>query len=153
MLKVPGPGGVERKAHLTLKQVNKLNSNEKGRDLYIEPNAPNSAVSVLSPFSASASEGVVREKPVNEWKGGDWTKALKDKEFTDDEDGIRRIIIKVVYDHTDNVYRPVCIKMDKKNTKENHQYYLLKEVLDMARANGEKWVEERFYAGTRIYYS
>ena len=153
MLKVPAPGGVERKAHLTLKQVNKLNSNERGRDLYIEPNAPDSAVSALSPISAPASEGVVREKPVSEWKGGEWTKALKDKEFKDNEDGVRRIIIKVVYDHTDNVYRPVCVEKGKKNIKENHQYYLLKEVLDMASARGEAWVEERFYEGTRIDYS
>ena len=158
LLKVPGPGGVEKKPHLTLKQVNKLNSNEKGRDLQIEPNAPESAVSALSPFSASASEGVAREKPVSEWKGGEWTKeALKDKEFTDNEDGIsisiRRIIIKVVYDHTDNVYRPVCLAKGKRNTKENHQYYLLKEVLDMASGRGEAWVEERFYEGTRIDYS
>jgi len=121
--------------------------------LYIEPNAPDSTVSALSPFTASASEGVVREKPVNEWKGGEWTKALKDKEFTDNEDGVRRIIIKVVYDHTDNVYRPVCVEKGKKNIKENHQYYLLKEVLDMASGRGETWVEERFYEGTRIDYS
>ena len=153
LLKVPGPGGIERKPHLTLKQVNKLNSNERGRDLYIEPNAPDSTVSALSPFTASPSEGVVREKPVSEWKGGEWTKALKDKEFTDNEDGIRRIIIKVVYDHTDNVYRPVCVEKGKKNIKENHQYYLLKEVLDMASGRGEAWVEERFYEGTRIDYS
>ena len=104
-------------------------------------------------FTASPSEGVVREKPVSEWKGGEWTKALKDKEFTDNEDGIRRIIIKVVYDHTDNVYRPVCVEKGKKNIKENHQYYLLKEVLDMASGRGEAWVEERFYEGTRIDYS
>ena len=153
LLKVPGPGGIERKPYLTLKQVNKLNSNERGRDLYIEPNAPDSTVSALSPFTASPSEGVVREKPVSEWKGGEWTKALKDKEFTDNEDGIRRIIIKVVYDHTDNVYRPVCVEKGKKNIKENHQYYLLKEVLDMASGRGETWVEERFYEGTRIDYS
>ena len=62
LLKVPGPGGIERKPHLTLKQVNKLNSNERGRDLYIEPNAPDSTVSALSPFTASPLEGVVREK-------------------------------------------------------------------------------------------
>ena len=74
-------------------------------------------------------------------------------EFTDNEDGIRRIIIKVVYDHTDNVYRPVCVEKGKKNIKENHQYYLLKEVLDMASGRGEAWVEERFYEGTRIDYS
>ena len=121
--------------------------------MYIEPNAPDSAVSALSPISVPASEGVVREKPVSEWKGGKWTKALKDKEFTDDEDGVRRIIIKVVYDHTDNVYRPVCVVKGKKYTKENHQHYLLKEVFDMARSNGEKWVEDRFYEGTKIDYS
>ena len=142
---------------MTLKQVNKLNSNERGRDLYIEPNAPDSTVSALSPFTASPSEGIVREKPVSEWKGGEWTKALKDKEikFTDNEDGIsvRRIIIKVVYDHTDNVYRPVCVVKGRRNTKKNREYHHLKEVLDMARANGEKWVEDRFYEGTRIDYS
>merc|ERR1711991_697282 len=153
LLKVPRPGGIERKPHLTLKQVNKLNSNERGRDLYIEPNAPDSAVSALSPFTASASEGVVREKPVSEWKGGEWTKALKDKEFKDNEDGVRRIIIKVVYDHTDNVYRPVCVVKGRRNTKKNREYHHLKEVLDMARANGEKWVEDRFYEGTKIDYS
>ena len=153
LLKVPAPGGVERKAHLTLKQVNKLNSNERGRDLYIEPNAPDSAVSALSPISVPASEGVVREKPVSEWKGGEWTKALKDKEFKDNEDGVRRIIIKVVYDHTDNVYRPVCVVKGRRNTKKNREYHHLKEVLDMASARGETWVEERFYEGTRIDYS
>tara|TARA_A100001015_G_scaffold305790_1_gene399052 strand:- start:183 stop:320 length:138 start_codon:yes stop_codon:yes gene_type:complete len=41
----------------------------------------------------------------------------------------------------------------KKYTKENHQHYLLKEVFDMARSNGEKWVEDRFYEGARIDYS
>ena len=55
LLKVPGPGGVERKAHLTLKQVNKLNSNEKGRNLYIEHNVPVSALSAVFPFSAPSS--------------------------------------------------------------------------------------------------
>ena len=66
---------------------------------------------------------------------------MKDKEFTDNEDGIRRIIIKVVYDHTDNVYRPVCVVKGRRNTKKNREYHHLKEVLDMARANGEKWLK------------
>ena len=90
---------------------------------------------------------------MSEWKGGEWTKALKDKEFKDNEDGVRRIIIKVVYDHTDNVYRPVCVVKGRRNTKKNREYHHLKEVLDMARANGEKWVEDRFYEGTKIDYS
>ena len=153
LLKAPGPGSIERNGHLTLRQVNKLNSNEKGRDLYIEPNDPSPVLSAVSPFSESASAGVVREKPVSEWKGGKWTKALKDKEFTDDEDGVRRIIIKVVYDHTDNVYRPVCVVKGRINTKKNREYHHLKEVLDMASARGETWVEERFYEGTKIDHS
>ena len=38
LLKVPAPGGVERKAHLSLKQVNKLNSNERGASSRSHPN-------------------------------------------------------------------------------------------------------------------
>ena len=77
---------------------------------------------------------------------------LQGKEFTDDDDGIRRIIADVVFSQQDDVYYAKYIIKGEKNIKKNHDYTILRlrQVFDMAREGGDDWVEDRFYKGKKI---
>ena len=61
---------------------------------------------------------------MSEWRGGDWTKALRDEELKvkDDEDGVRRIIVEVAYDRADDARRPVCAAKGGGDAKRSREY-------------------------------
>ena len=70
---------------------------------------------------------------------------LQGKEFTDDDDGVRRVITDVVFSHEDDVYYARYIIKGEKDIKKNRDYTILRQVFDMARHGGDHWVEDRFY--------
>ena len=43
-------------------------------------------------------------KDASEWGVPEWRALLQGKEFTDDDDGVRRVITDVVFSHEDDVY-------------------------------------------------
>ena len=43
-------------------------------------------------------------KDASEWGVPEWRASLQGKEFTDDDDGARRVITDVVFSHEDDVY-------------------------------------------------
>ena len=43
-------------------------------------------------------------KDVSEWGVPEWRSLLQGKEFTDEDDGVRRVITDVVFSHEDDVY-------------------------------------------------
>ena len=47
---------------------------------------------------------------------------LQGKEFTDDDDGTRRVITDVVFSHEDDVYYAKYIIKGGKDIKKNHDY-------------------------------
>ena len=76
---------------------------------------------------------------------------LQGKEFTDDDDGIRRIIADVVFSQEDDVYYAKYIIKGEKDIKKNHDYTILRQVFDMARkVEMTGPVEDRFYKGKKI---
>ena len=67
---------------------------------------------------------------------------LQGKEFTDDDDGIRRVITDVVFSHEDDVYYARYVIKGEKDIKKNHDYTILRQVFDdVAREGGDDWVE------------
>ena len=72
------------------------------------------------------------------------------KEFTDDDDGVRRVTTYVVFSHEDDVYYARYVIKEEKDIKKNHDYTILRQVFDMARDGGDDWVEDRFYKGKKI---
>ena len=74
------------------------------------------------------------------------------KEFTDDDDGVRRAITDVVFSHEDGVYYARYVIKGEKDIKKNHDYTILRQAFDMARDGGDDWVEDRFYRGKKIEY-
>ena len=75
---------------------------------------------------------------------------VQGKKFTDDDDGIRRVIKDVVFSHEDDVYYARYVIKGEKDIKKNHDYTILRQVFDMAREGGDDWVEDRFYKGKKI---
>ena len=71
-------------------------------------------------------------------------------QFTDNDDGIRRVITDVVFSHEDDVYYARYVIKGEKDIKKNHDYTILRQVFDMAREGGDDWVEDRFYKGKKI---
>ena len=59
---------------------------------------------------------------------------LQGKEFTDDEDGVRRVITDVVFSHEDDVYYAKYTLKGEKDIKKNT---ILRQVFDMARDGGD----------------
>ena len=49
---------------------------------------------------------------------------LQGKEFTDDDDGIRRVITDVVFSHEDDVYYARYVIKGEKDIKKNHDYII-----------------------------
>ena len=47
---------------------------------------------------------VKKVKDASEWGVPEWRALLQGKEFTDDDDGARRVITDVVFSHEDDVY-------------------------------------------------
>ena len=75
-------------------------------------------------------------KDVSEWGAPEWRALLQGKEFTDDDDGIRRVITDVVFSHEDDVrYARYVIKVEK-DIKKSHDYAILRQAFDMARDGG-----------------
>ena len=54
---------------------------------------------------------------------------LQGKEFTDDDDGVRRVITDVVFSHEDDVHYAKYIIKGEKDIKKNHDYTILRQVL------------------------
>ena len=100
--------------------------------------------------SPAASRRVKKVKDVLEWGVPEWRALLQGKEFTDDDDGLRRVITDIVFSHEDDVYYAKYIIKGEKDIKKNHDYTILRQVFDMAREGGDDWVEDRFYKGKKI---
>merc|ERR1711991_1232359 len=128
------------------------------RELYIQP-------IVNKRRKRRRKRRVKKVKDVSEWGAPEWRALLQGKEFTDDDDGVRRVITDVVSSHEDDVryakrimYYYYKIK-DKRingekdiNIKKSHDYTIciLRQAFDMAREGGDDWVEDRFYKGKKI---
>ena len=76
----------------------------------------------------------------SEWGVPEWRALLQGKEFTDDDDGVRRVITDVVFSHEDDVYCAKYIIKGEKDIKKNHEYTILRQVFDIARDGGDDWV-------------
>ena len=63
---------------------------------------------------------VKKVKDVSEWGAPEWRALLQGKEFTDDDDGIRRVITDVVFSHEDDVYYARYVIKGEKDIKKNH---------------------------------
>ena len=106
LLKVPTD---TPKTAFTLKKVNRLNRlKSKGdtvRELYIQP-------IVNKTRKRRRKRRVKKAKDVSEWRA-----LLQGKEFTDDDDGIRRVITDVVFSHEDDVYYARYVIKGEKDIK------------------------------------
>ena len=135
------------KTAFTLKKVNRLNrlksTGDTVRELYIQP-------IVNKTRKRRRKRRVKKVKDVSEWGAPEWRVLLQGKEFTDDDDGIRRVITDVVFSHEDDVYYARYVIKGEKDIKKNHDYTILRQVFDMAREGGDDWVEDRFYKGKKI---
>ena len=69
--------------------------------------------------------------------------SLQGEEFTDDDDGVRRVITDVVFSHEDNIYYARYVKKGEKNIKNDHDYTILRQMFDIA-GDVNDWVEDRF---------
>ena len=82
-------------------KVNRLNRlKSKGdtvRELYIQP-------IVNKTRKRRRKRRVKKVKDVSEGGAPEWRALLQGKEFTDDDDGVRRVITDVVFSHEDDVY-------------------------------------------------
>ena len=65
-------------------------------------------------------------KPISQWKSKEWKEELKNKEFTDE--GIRWIIVDVLYDRAEKVYMGIYIPKNEKNVAKNRERTPLKEI-------------------------
>ena len=128
------------KTAFTLKKVNRLNrlksTGDTVRELYIQP-------IVNKTRKRRRKRRVKKVKDVSEWGVPEWRALLQGKEFTDDDDGVRRVITDVVFSHEDDVYYAKYIIKGEKDIKKNHDYTILRQVFDMAREGGDDWVEQR----------
>ena len=106
------------------------------------------AVTGIDGQSRTSDEAV--ERPLQERYDQKMTKYGPIKEFTDDDDGVRRVITDVVFSHEDDVYYAKYIIKGEKDIKKNNDYTILRQVFDMAREGGDDWVEDRFYKGKKI---
>ena len=57
---------------------------------------------------------IKKVKDVSEWGVPEWRALLQGKEFTDDDDGARRVIADVVFSHEDDVCYAKCIMYYKR---------------------------------------
>ena len=89
-------------------------------------------------------------KDISEWGVLEWKALLQEKEFTDDDDGARRVIADVVFSHEKDVYFSRYIVKGEKDMKKNHDYTILRQVFDMVRDGGDDQVEDRFDKGKKI---
>ena len=89
-------------------------------------------------------------KDVSEWGVPEWRASLQGKEFTDGDDGVRRVIIDVAFSHEDDVHYAKHIIKGEKDIKKSRDYAILRQAFDMAREGGDDWVEDRFYKGNKI---
>ena len=80
-------------------------------------------------------------KPIQQWKSAEWRNALKDKEFTDD--GIRWMIVDVLYDRSEKVYMAIYIPRGEKNIAKNRERTPLKEIFELAK-DTENWVKPEY---------
>ena len=60
---------------------------------------------------------------------------LQGKEFTDDDDGVRRVITDVVFSHEDDVYCAKYVITGEKDIKKNHDYLILRQVFDLSHTH------------------
>ena len=93
---------------------------------------------------------VKKAKDVSERGAPEWRALLQGEEFTDDDDGIRRVITDVIFSHEDDARYARRVIKGEKDIKKNHDYTILRQVFDMAREGGDDWVEDRFYKGKKI---
>ena len=68
------------------------------------PNALHSGTIVNKTRKRRRRRAIKKVKDVSEWGVPEWRALLQGKEFTDDDDGARRVITDVVFSHEDDVY-------------------------------------------------
>ena len=89
------------KTVFTTKKVSCLNrlksTGDTVRELHIQP-------IVNKTRKRRRKRRVKKVKDASEWGAPEWRALLQGKEFTDDNDGITRVITDVVFSHEDDVY-------------------------------------------------
>ena len=68
---------------------------------------------------------------------------MKNKEFTDD--GIRWMIVDVLYDRSEKVYMAIYIPRGEENIAKNRERTPLKEIFELAK-DTEDWVKPEYLA-------
>ena len=132
---------------IDLRKANFLNriplpkQGDTGRDLYIEreevePEPETTAKPQQQPKK-------LEPKPIQQWKSAEWKAALKNKEFTDD--GIRWMIVDVLYDRSEKVYMAIYIPRGEENISKNRERTPLKEIFELAK-DAEDWVKPEYLA-------
>ena len=61
-------------------------------------------------------------KDILEWGVLEWKALLQEKEFTDDDDGARRVIADVVFSHEDDVYYARYLVKGEKGMKKSRDF-------------------------------
>lgn len=128
LLKVPSM----TRSHLNLKKVNALNDvkGDRGRDLFIRPEKP----LVQKPSKPRRVVKPKEDKPMSEWKGDEWRKFLKNKEFSDE--GKRWIISDVIYSQQYKKFMAIHRIVGKEDNDENNEMMPLDELLPLLDGDG-----------------
>ena len=118
------------RSHLNLKKVNALNDvkGDRGRDLFIKPEEP----VVQKPSKARRVAKPKEDKPMSEWKGNEWRKFLKNKEFNDE--GKRWIISDVKYSQKYKAFMVTHRLVGKEDNRENNETMSIDELLPLLEA-------------------
>ena len=128
LLKVPSM----TRSHLNLKKVNALNDvkGDRGRDLFIKPEEP-----VVQKQSKPRRVAKPKEdKPMSEWKGNEWRKFLKNKEFSDE--GKRWIISDVIYSQQYKKFMAIHRIVGEEDNDENNEMMPVDELLPLLDGDG-----------------
>ena len=130
---------------IDLTKANSLNriplpkQGDTGRDLYIEREEDEHEPKPLAKTQQQPRK--LEPKPIQHWKSAEWRDALKNKEFTDD--GIRWMIVDVLYDRSEKVYMAIYIPRGEDNISKNRERTPLKEIFELAKET-ENWVKSEY---------
>ena len=141
LLKVPDdtlPTLIDLTRANALNRIPSPQQGETGRDLYIEPVVDDPEP---EPVERKQSRRIEEPKPISQWKSKEWKEELKNKEFTDE--GIKWIIVDVLYDRAEKVYMAIYIPKGEKNVAKNRERTPLKEIFQLAEAT-EDWVKPEY---------
>ena len=114
LLKVPDntlPTFIDLTKANSLNRIPLPKQGDTGRDLYIEREEDEPEPETTAKPQPQSRK--LETKPVQQWKSAEWRDALKNKEFTDD--GIRWMIVDVLYDRSEKVYMAIYIPRGEEN--------------------------------------